>query len=386
MPEREIDRAIGRLQDRLPVGKLYLDVENPRFSYRVENPTEKKLLLILYREYNLRELACSIAENGYFDEEPLVIVPRKLPEEFSDQNWQVLNLNDSYLKFLEKESTDFTVVEGNRRLATVKLLLDPELIEGGVKQRWPSITDIVRENIQQLPVIVYASRSDVVPYLGARHIIGIKKWEPYAKASYIAQLVEMGKKIEEIQESVGDTVESTRKSYLSYRLVKIIEEEGLDVRKAESNFSYLLLTLGQKSIREYIGMDKPLSRLDYSNPVPPEKIDKLKNLFRWFFGEDSKQPAIDDSRQITNLLSHVVRNTMALEHFERTGNLQDAYELSDGEEHMLFRKLANASMNMEIALGIIHRHLQADGLEDAVAKCFKDARELQKKVERGDRY
>jgi hypothetical protein len=72
----------------------------------------------LYRDFNIDELADSMAQNGYFDEEPLVAIPKILPgnliyEELSSENFE---------NYIKQETTEFVVVEGNRRLATIKIL------------------------------------------------------------------------------------------------------------------------------------------------------------------------------------------------------------------------------------------------------------------------
>jgi hypothetical protein len=56
----------------IPVSRLFLDPENPRLPKEAQGKSEGELLEVLFRRFNLEELAYSMAENGYFDEEPLV--------------------------------------------------------------------------------------------------------------------------------------------------------------------------------------------------------------------------------------------------------------------------------------------------------------------------
>ncbi|MBK7639040.1 MAG: hypothetical protein IPJ22_03035 [Bacteroidetes bacterium] len=81
----------------------------------------------LYRFFDIEELAYSMAENGYFDEEPLVAIPQSLPIVFHGLSGNELMQNDAYIKFIKDQTTQFVVVEGNRRLSTIKLLLSAEL-------------------------------------------------------------------------------------------------------------------------------------------------------------------------------------------------------------------------------------------------------------------
>jgi hypothetical protein len=55
-----------------------------------------------------------MAEIGYFDEEPLAAVPNDLPKKLRPNPGEPAS--EKYLDFLQ--DAEFTVVEGNRRLAT----------------------------------------------------------------------------------------------------------------------------------------------------------------------------------------------------------------------------------------------------------------------------
>src|SRR5437867_11415629 len=87
--------------------QLLLDAENPRMASafrRDYRPSQEDLVQYLWREEAVDEVAFSIAENGYYEEERLLT--------------------------LRAGQTDtFVVFEVNRRFAAVLLLLDPKLRE-----------------------------------------------------------------------------------------------------------------------------------------------------------------------------------------------------------------------------------------------------------------
>jgi ParB-like chromosome segregation protein Spo0J len=115
---------------------------------------------------SIEELMEAIAENDFFPGEPLIVVP------------------------VEKGSDQYYVLEGNRRLTTVKLLNDPkECSNPG--ERMHNISTVARYKPKELPVVIRESRSEVLPYLGFRHITGVKQWEPLVKARYIEQLFDL---------------------------------------------------------------------------------------------------------------------------------------------------------------------------------------------------
>ncbi len=229
-------------------------------------------------------------------------------------------------------------------------------------------------------MIVYFKRDEVVPYLGVRHIVGIQKWDSYAKARYIANLVDEGKSLQEVEAQIGDSQGSARKNYISYKLVQQTRDEfDYDTKAAENDFSLLILSIGQGKIKRYLGLPKRIKDTDPNAPVPKEKIDNLSNLMSWLFGDERYAPVIKESRDITSYLSHVVESPEALKYLERNRDLSAAYDLSDGEERMVLRYLANANDKLQTILGLIHRHKTEDVI-DEVEKCSETTKQLLKTV------
>ena len=106
------------------------------------------------------ELAMSIGARGYFPHEPI---------------------------FVEEDGDRLVVIEGNRRLAAVMLLLDPEARKRLKITDLPSITPAAAKELRMLPV-VRTTRKDLWQYLGFKHVNGPAKWGSYAKAQYIADV------------------------------------------------------------------------------------------------------------------------------------------------------------------------------------------------------
>lgn len=372
--------GIGRKRPliNIPVEQLFLDPNNPRLPADVQGKSEEEIINALYRYFDTDEIAYSMAENGYFDEEPLVAVPQTLPEEFKSIPSPGLSKNENYIAYLKKPDTKFTVLEGNRRLSTIKLLLSQTLRAKLKVRTFPEVSKEIVDDIGILPVIVYPTREEVLPYLGVRHISGIKKWEPYAKARYIADMVEKGYPIDAIQQQVGDRSNSARKFYLCYQLLEVAKYEfGLDSEKVESFFSYLILASGQGSVKDYLGLEKRIQDIDLNNPVPKNKIGNLKNIFSWLFGEGKLKPAvIKESRDITDKLSPVLRNEKAVEYLLATRDLNEAYERSDGDEELLKKYLAKANSLMERSLGFVGRY-KSDDISEEITKLKDNLKSLE---------
>lgn len=364
--------GVGRKRPQLdlPVEKIFLDSENPRLGEDMQSKDESELLRNLHRDFDLRELAESMSQNGYFDEEPLIVIPKDIPEKFKKKSYDELNKDEDYLKFINNETTKFIVVEGNRRLATIKLLLSQTRRDSLKIKEWPSISQTTVEDLKKVPSIVYPTREEVVPYLGVRHITGIKKWEPYAKARYIASMVNKGFTIDNIQKIIGDVGQATLRSYVCYKLIDIMEEEEAGSgEKAKSYFSYLLLSIGQGSIKEFLGLPRKLNDIDVDDPIKKENIKNLKLLFSFLFGEGKEKSAvIKESRDITGKLTHVINKQESTTLLTSTRDLDAAYARSDGEEGFVIKQLSLANRTLETVLGIVHRHKTKE-IETEVVKC-----------------
>jgi hypothetical protein len=364
-------------QLNIEIERLFLDKDNPRLPENIQGQNEPELFKALYKGFNLDELIDSMRQNGYFDEEPLVVIPRNMPSKLSRADVS----SEEFIRFIKSDTTTFTVVEGNRRLAAAKLLIDPKLRSQLNIKQWREVPPEIIDDLKLLPVIVYSKRSDVIPYMGVRHIIGIQKWGSYAKARYIARLIDQGKTLQEVETQIADSQGSVRKNYISYKLLQQARDEfDYDTKSAEEGkFSLLILAIGQGKIKRYLGLPIRLKDTDPNAPVPKDKIKSLKNLTSWVFGDDRNSPVIEESRDITDYLSNVVESPDALKHLERTRNLQEAYDLSDGEEQMVLRYLANINSKLQTVLGLAHLHKTADVISD-VEKCAETVKQLLKTV------
>jgi hypothetical protein len=307
----------------------------------------------------------------------LVVIPKKLPRELfkADPN------SKKFIDFINRKNTNFIVVEGNRRLAAAKILLDSSLRAKFNIKHWPEIVKGVVNSLKVLPTIVYSRRNEVVPYLGVRHIVGIQKWDSYAKARYIANLVDKGRRLQDVESEIGDTQGSARKNYISYQLVEQAKNEfDIDTKPVKENFSLLILAIGQGKIKRFLGLPTRIADTNLETPIPDDRVDNLKNLISWLFGDGRFDPVIKESRDITRFLTHVVDNKEALDHLVRTRELEEAYDLSDGEEQMVLRYLASANRKLVGVLGLVHRHKTIEVIKE-VEKCAETANRLLKTVE-----
>jgi hypothetical protein len=252
-----------------------------------------------------------------------------------------------------------------------------------VARDFPKITKEVADDLTPLPVIVYPHRDEVIPYLGVRHIIGIEKWDPYAKARYLAKMIENGSTVGQVQAQIGDTQNAVLKSYACYCLLEQAKEDlDFNTKNAKNDFSLLMVAINQQGIKQFLGLPRRLAEINFASPVTEENINNLYDVLAWVFGDGKRQRVINDSRQIS-MLGHVVANQEATVHLRQGYSLFDAYERTDGEEQMVLKYLSEANRKMEMILGIAHRHRTDETVERAQL-CSDTANALLKTVSTQD--
>lgn len=382
--------GLGRKHPQLdvPIDLLELDSENPRLAKEGQG-TQFDLQSKLYTEFDLEELAYSMAENGYFDEEPIVVIPKKLPKAFQlsdNTEKQQKDLQD----LIQRKEIKLIVVEGNRRVATAQILTDSDLSKRlKIPPDFPKpASREIAKDLEIIPAIFYPNRTGISAYLGVRHIAGLLKWEIWAKTVYVASRIEEGIKarktveqsIKEVQRQTADRSDVIKKQYLCYKVAKTAEEDlGFDINRIKNRFSLITVALNSPSIRGFIGV-KSYKEVDFSKRIVPiKRLDNLGRLLTWIYGDNGSQPILTDSRKITSTLSPVLADEDATEYLLKNENLEDAYERSGGERAFLLKKINGATRNLRNALGVAYKYKTKDVLE-AVDDCIKAADELRKMV------
>lgn len=353
MPQAGTKSDAGRTTLRLSLDLLDLDEQNPRLIVE-QGASQVALATKLYEEEGLDELVPSFLENGYFDEEPLVVVPN---------------------------GSRYTVVEGNRRLATLKLLHDEQLRRRVHVTGWPKMTPGQQSRLSQIPCVVYASRDEVLPFLGYRHITGAKKWAPFQKARFVNQLVEAGQSLDHIQEVIGDTTRATRKLYQEYVVfIQLTEELDFPPQVIRDRFSLLEVMLGQRPIKRYLGMSSNLPRGRSTQIVPETRLDELAEVTTWVFGDGKRPAVVAESRDVSKRLAPVIGNPEALEYLKRTNNLEAAYDRTDGEQKFLLRTLARLERTLQEVAGLLPLYASEGAVEEAVQRIAIIAESLRKQI------
>ena len=276
---------------RVSLSDLYLDSTNPRFGGLGQiNPTQADVLDHIVEAFGVDDLLSSLSINGYFEAEPLVA---------------------------RETDGKLIIAEGNRRLAACLMLTGDDRAS---RQRDKAAGYIAiweahgRPRVDPAPVITFAgeaSRKELLSYLGVRHISAAKSWDSYAKAAWVADVVETHNlKVNEIAKMIGDQHKTIDRLLQGYYLVQQLIDTGHfhPTNSAKSGrgsvtaypFSWVYTILGYTATRQFLDIE---SSQTTPRPVKDASLPRGATLMTAMFGDRSrgKSSAVRDSRQLGSL-------------------------------------------------------------------------------------
>lgn len=296
----------------VPVTDLRLDNRNPRLFLQ-DNLPDEEIIQILWRSYAVDEVALSIANSGYFYHEPLLVA-----------------IEDGCL----------TVLDGNRRLVAVRLLLDDALRMRIRATGLPQITQARKEELAKLPVAM-CQRDTSWRYTAYKHFNGPQPWQSYARAQYIAWVHdELKVPLEDIAQAIGDRHWTVHRLYRGLMVLRQAESSGVfilnDRWSVNFNFLHLHIGLDNENIRKFIGIDDQTSYRP--DPVPEAYVKHLGELMLWLYGQKSTniEPKVKYHNPDLRNLGSVIGSRAGLAALRRDLSLEAALDISKGDD-LLFK-------------------------------------------------
>ncbi len=340
--------AVANEIEYVSLDELLLDPKNPRLGRRnLERGLPQPEILDVIRVWEPEELAVSFIESGFWPQEALVVV-----------------------RDPEVDMSKLVVVEGNRRLAALRLLHAAS--EGEPRTRkWEELAGALTDTelFERIPVLRADSREDVRKFLGFRHVTGIKEWAPAEKAQYIAELVDSGMTYVEVMRAIGSKTPTVRRNYISFNMLKQIEDlEEVDVEPVEQRFSVLFLSLREHGIQQFLGVDIDAEPEAAKTPVVGDRYTaNLEYFVKWVFGTKEVPPLFSDSRFVSKF-SRILESADAIEYLKTSRNpsLAAAASRAGAETDELVELLLSATDELEQALSTVHLYVDVPAVEAAV--------------------
>lgn len=328
---------------------LQLDPRNPRLRRDEEDSPQDRLIEIMLRRFKIEELAESIVASGYLPFDPMI----------------------GY-----RGGDAVFVREGNRRLAAVKLLLDPEIAPDRQRSKWREFAERLgerRAELEKLNVTVYDSSEDIelTSYIGFRHVTGVLQWPALEKASFIALMIDQGMDYRAIAERLGSYPRHVERHYIAYQIVQqAVDGEVAGHENLEDSFGVLLRALQASGVTEFIGVTYPGDPAASRTPVPTDHWETFQQFVRWTFGTKDVTRVLPDSRKLTEW-GKILQSHEAVRYLSVTAEprFERAWFNAGGQADNVRESLWAAAYRLEETVPLVVQFRQDSEVEEAVRQC-----------------
>jgi len=178
-----------------------LDPRNPRLPSLPANASQSQILDELFNTSKVREMVKSIAKSGFYPDQRVVVI--------------------------RKESgRGFIVIEGNRRAAACKVLLNPDIAperHARVSRKWAVNAEPFRPSFLRIPIVIAPSRLAATQLLAARHLNSapVIRWSRYAQGRFAINAFADGQDIAEVMDETGLGESELRQSIQEARMFEL---------------------------------------------------------------------------------------------------------------------------------------------------------------------
>ncbi len=320
-----------------PVTLLTLDMNNPRLHIGIEIDigTEDEVITALSDISALDELITSICTNGYLNLEPMIVIGKS-------------------------SDGPFRVLEGNRRLAAIKLIRDPKLAERlGIKVP-PVIDSKVLKSVEEVLVHRVIRDEDARAFVGFKHINGPQRWDAYAKARYVTEWYKTAHKktsVSEIAAKVGDNNNTLRAYIYSLLILEQAEKEKVWCIKDRSNpgrfaFSHLYTAIGRKEYQEYLGFSDGWSDTPPLEPIKKAKLENLGEVLGYIYGSksDDRYALVKSQNPDLKDVGFAIVHEEARLILKSRGSLDDARDALKDPSEAFYEALIAANLKIQRAI------------------------------------
>ncbi|MCK4816306.1 hypothetical protein KA005_11105, partial [bacterium] len=193
------------------------------------------------KNYAVYELAKSIADNGFFPDEVIIV-------------------------FRADESNRY-VLEGNRRVAALKLLLNPEAAPEKYKRRFRILSrSLDRSLLKKVQAVVAPSREAATPIIIEKHThTTIKPWSVLMEAGYVGNIVEKNPEEQEKLKEMNIDLSRFIKMDRMYQLACSLElpEDVADSLRNKEKFPFTNIErlYNTPQIRKVLGISDDLKKI-----------------------------------------------------------------------------------------------------------------------------
>jgi hypothetical protein len=307
------------------VEQLRFDPENPRLD-KDAGTDQPSIFRFLVDEIGVDDLLQSISSAGMLEGDP--IIARKA------------------------EETDvYYVIEGNRRLAALKLLLGEKIADGNPEPAIPSISKELANTLRRVHIQTDWEREALESYLGYKHVTAAREWAPEAKARFVLEHAKedlSNDNLRKFAKRLGTNLPTLKRWVIAYLTLEQAEGEGIFDPKAAPTrryFGTFYTLLGSEQVQTFLDLRAdPIS----NHPVPKENETNLAEFLSWVIGTKKDPPIINSRMQ--KQLGEVLSSPKALQHFRLKRDLNTALLYTEFKATEIATKLRTAAYSVEDCL------------------------------------
>lgn len=291
---------VNQLRERtVPLGQILLDANNPRLlgmnayagvpENRIpESGVQRNVLNMLNstRAFDMDSLRASIESSGLLPVDRIVVRPlQKTTTSSGEQESDDARVGEEPDANLDT----YVVVEGNRRIAACKTLL--EFHESGQKTLRPEVLASI-----EAPGVLILQESDAEEarldqwvIQGVRHISGIRQWGAFQAAKTIeAMVTKLGYAEGDVASALSITIQRVRRSLkVLAALRQMGESDDYAEHATPEMYAYFDEVIKRPAVRKWLGWS--------DDSMSFEQDDNLNNFYGWITPDDE----LDGRRRIS---------------------------------------------------------------------------------------
>jgi hypothetical protein len=302
---------------------LFLDPENIRLD--IENKSQDAIITDLFVNENAFQILESMVENGLFpDELPIIVY----------------------------ENKKYLVIEGNRRVASLKAILNPSL-SGKYELRIKKLLGKSKP-FEEIDVVIAPNRESVDRLLATKHTkVTRKPWKPLRQAYFYHAQIEKGKNINDlVLEYPSVDIVKFIKMWEMHKIAKSIEYDSpATTEKVHNQRSFPVSTIERlyddKNFRDFAGFQFDQSGLIQIKADQSE----FKKIFKQIVS-DAVDKVID-----TRTLGNESKRKEYFNNFEKP---------KEGKTELTSNKFKEVSLR---SLSAVKNKLDTKGINFQLTKC-----------------
>lgn len=249
-------------------------------------------------------------------------------------------LRNDLLIVARYDGSRFLVLEGNRRLSAVKLILNaPKGVRDSVLKTLGTVPCFVLdgEPVSGDEARLTAFRDAALQYIGIRHLTGIQEWETASRYEFLARLIDdHGMTPQQVADQFGQPLSAIMRDYRAHLLYWRFREFEIEVKLRKHRLTYNTFAEASRSpeIREWLGWTDVEQRCSNESRIRTFFDYVIKQLVvsqPGLFGEAEEDWTVENSAEavVRRFRDMLKRHDPEIESNLEQGDFPKAHELFD---------------------------------------------------------